>query len=69
MPATGTKQALFWPGEVAIREGSACGRNKASFVLAGSGGDPGGNSLGQVKTSLILGGRKEFSDLYKSIAG
>ena len=23
------------------REGSACGGNKASFVLAGSGGDPG----------------------------
>ena len=65
----GTKQALFWPGVVAIREGSTRGEVKTSFVLAGSGGDPGGNSLGQVKTSLILGGRKEFSDLYKSIAG
>ena len=30
----GSRQALCWPGEAATREGSACGGNKASFVLA-----------------------------------
>ena len=51
----GKNKHIFWSEEAATREGSDCGKVKASFVLAGGGSNPGGQCLRREQSKLCSG--------------